>query len=292
MRFEYYPLDGSSPLVFDADQRLTITRAEGLTEAGIAPVVVISPGQYGESATDIAVASRVIPLTLAYVAVDHADMLAMRRTLARAFFIPPRRAGDRVPPTVSFRCYPPDGIALELRVIPRNGPVIDQRGSRGFVAAVELLAPYPFWREVDERFVRLEQAGGFQFPVSFPQAFPAYQAQQDVQNTGNVPVGLLMRLYGNVTVPRLRNLTTGEVLEIGGSIPDGSYVEVDTRFGHKLVELVDATGVRTRIMSRLNLARADFWQMLPGLNTIRFEADAVTSGAAAVFLWRPEMSGV
>lgn len=292
MRFEYYPTDGSGPLVFDAGERLTITRGEGLTEAGISPVTATSPGQYGESATDIAVASRVISLTLAYSGPDYADMMATRTRLARAFFIPPRTIGDRVPPTASFRCYPTGAPALELRVIPRNGPVIDQRGSQGFTAEVELLAPYPFWREVTERYEVLQLAGGFSYPLTFPINLAAYQAQRDVSNTGNISVGATIRIYGNVTVPRVRNLTTNEVLELSGNIPTGTYAEVNTRFGQKLVELVDANGARTRIMQRLNLSRADFWRIQPGVNTIRFEGDVISPNAQAIFLWRPATSGV
>lgn len=292
MRMEYYPAGGDAALVFnDTGSRLLVTEAQGLSEAGIAPVTVASPGQYGETATDIVVSPRAITLSIAYAGNGYGDAVAQRSLVARAFFSAPPRRGD-APAMALLRCYPQDRSPVELQVIPSHGPAVEEVGPGAWRAEVELTAPYPFWREVDERFVRLEQVGGFVFPVIFPQAFPAYEAQQDVQNTGNVPVGVLMRLYGNVTVPRLRNLTTGEVLEISGAVPAGSYIEIDTRFGHKLVELVDSIGVRTRIMSRLNLARADFWQILAGTNTIRFEADIVTPGAAAVFFWRPESSGI
>jgi len=90
----------------------------------------------------------------------------------------------------------------------------------------------------------------------------------------------------------VRNLTTGEVIEITGLVPQGSYVEIDTRFARKNVELVDAAGARSRIMGRLSLARSDFWWIEEDRNAIRFEADVTGPGAAATVHWRKEYSGI
>lgn len=291
MRMELYPPNGDDPLVFDWDQRLTIPRIEGLSEAGIAPITAGAPGQFGESLLDVNVGMRIIALTCAYRAADQADQWAMRRRLTRACFTPPRRR-DEVPKLGLFRCYPPGAAPVEVEVLPRNGPQIDAKGPLGFYADVELVAPYPYWRETTDRFVRLEVGGGFTFPLRFPLTMRAYNTQAEIVNDGDVPVGVLIRLYGGATTPRLRQLTTGETIEIAGAVAQGSYVEIDTRFARKNVELIDATGIRQRIMGRLNLARSDFPWLDAGRNTLRFEADVTAAGAAATVHWRGERSGV
>ena len=292
MKMEYFPAGGGTALVFnDTGSRLLVTEAEGLSEAGVEPVTVSSPGQYGETATDIKVGPRAITLSIAYAGNGYGEAVAQRRLVARAFFSPPPRRGD-APAMALLRCYPQDLPPVELQVIPSHGPAVEEVGPGAWRAEVELTAPYPYWRETSERVDALQLQGGWTLPMTFPIALAPYEAQAVVTNTGNVPVGVLIRLYGNATVPRLRNLTTGEVLEIGGNIPSTTYAEIDTHFGRKAVDIVDANGARTRLMYRLNLARADFWQIQPGVNTIRFEADVLSPEARATITWRPEISGL
>ena len=87
----------------------------------------------------------------------------------------------------------------------------------------------------------------------------------EVANLGDVDAPVTARLYGDVTTARIRNLTTGEALEITGNIAATEYVEVSTAFGDKRVELVTiATGERTSVMDRINLAAARLLGAPPG----------------------------
>ena len=120
--------------------------------------------------------------------------------------------------------------------------------------------------------------GGFAFAVEFPLEMTSNNVEVEIANLGDVDAPITARLYGDVTTARIRNLTTGEVLEITGNIAATEYVEVSTAFGDKRVEqVVIATGVRTSVMDRINLAKPDFWALRPGLNVVTFEADVNVS---------------
>jgi hypothetical protein len=54
--------------------------------------------------------------------------------------------------------------------------------------------------------------------------------------------------------------------------------------------VVIATGARTAVMDRINLAKPDFWALRPGLNVVTFEADVNVSGRAELY-WRQRQSG-
>jgi hypothetical protein len=156
---------------------------------------------------------------------------------------------------------------------------------------IEWLAPEPYWRAVADIQVLFTGAGGFGFAVTFPLEMTSNNVQVEIANDGDVDAPVTARLYGDATTTRIRNLTTGEELEITGHIAAGEYVEVSTAFGDKRVELVViGTGVRTPAMDRINLAKPDFWSLRPGLNLVTFEADVNVSGRAELY-WRQRQSG-
>lgn len=161
------------------------------------------------------------------------------------------------------------------------------------VADIEWEAPYPFWQDVADSSAQFQASGaGLQFPLYFPVVIPENNVEQGIINLGDVDAPIIARLYGDMTIVRLINETTGEVLEITGNIPATQYVEVATGFGEKKVELVTiATGARVSILDRVNLAKADFWSLRAGDNVVRFEADTNVSGYMQLY-WRPRYTGV
>jgi hypothetical protein len=186
-----------------------------------------------------------------------------------------------------------DGRApLELRALPRSSSVERPAGTKAIAPFdIEWLAPEPYWRAVADIQVLFTGAGGFGFAVTFPLEMTSNNVQVEIANDGDVDAPVTARLYGDATTTRIRNLTTGEELEITGHIAAGEYVEISTAFGDKRVDLVViATGARTAVMDRINLAKPDFWSLRPGLNLVTFEADVNVSGRAELY-WRQRQSG-
>jgi len=72
-----------------------------------------------------------------------------------------------------------------------------------------------------------------------PQSIVASNTAFVIRNTGNFDARPIARIYGPVTAPKIKNNSTGEQFELTGSIPAGSYYEID--FGKKTVK--EFTGV-------------------------------------------------
>ncbi|HVM29532.1 MAG TPA: hypothetical protein VM305_01995 [Candidatus Limnocylindrales bacterium] len=266
---------------------------DGIGPVGVTPQTVKSPGQPGETAVDTAVPGRVVTLSGLLQAADREALWTIRAQLAASLAAQPIREGQ-TQQLGRLRIARGDQAPLELVAMARSAATAAPAGSVGILPHdVEWYCPDPWWREVDDSSFTLEQAGaGLAFPVVFPLAIPSNNVEQDVENAGDVDAPVLARLYGDCTTARLRNLTYGETIEIGGNIPAGAYIEISTAFGDKRVEEVTiATGERAPAMDRLNLALADFWQLRPGSNRIRFEATTNVSGRAQL-IWRQRYAGI
>jgi hypothetical protein len=290
---EWFPADGSDPVRFTTGPAapLRLVRLEGTEPVAVEPVTIKSPNQPGATAVDVVVPPRVVALGGLLQAATPAAAWDLRAALLRSLVQQPTRLGEayglgRLRVTLDGR------QPLELRALPRSSSVERPTGTKAIAPFdIEWLAPEPYWRAVADTQVLFTGAGGFAFALSFPLVMTSNNVEVEIANLGDVDAPIVARLYGDVTTARLRNLTTGEELEITGHIAATEYVEVGTAFGDKRVEqVVIATGVRTSVMDRINLAKPDFWALRPGLNVVTFEADVNVSGRAELY-WRQRQSG-
>jgi hypothetical protein len=290
---EWFPADGSPQVRFTtgAAAPLRLLRLEGTEPVTVEPVTVKSPNQPGATALDVVVPPRVVTLAGLLQAATPAAAWDLRAALLRSFVQQPTRLGEtyalgRLRVTLDGR--PP----LELRALARSSHVERPTGTKAIAPFdFEWLAPEPYWRAIADTQVLFTGTGGFAFGVEFPLEMTSNNVEVEIANLGDVDAPITARLYGDVTTARIRNLTTGEELEISGQIEAGEYIEVSTAFGDKRVEqVIIATGERTAVMDRINLAKPDFWALRPGLNVVTFEADVNVSGRAELY-WRQRQSG-
>lgn len=263
---------------------------KGLEPVQVNPLSIKSPNQPGDTAVDVVVPGRVVTLTGMVQASSVAQAWGLRATLAQALAQQPTRLGEtyalgRLRVTVDGR------TPLELECVPRS-VALERPTLKSIVPFdLEFYAPFPYWREISDTQILFTAAGGFTWDLTFSLAMPSNNVQVDIDNVGDVDTPILARLYGDITTGRIKNLTTGETLEITGNLPATKYWEVNTAFGSKYVrEYTIATGVYVSAMSKINLALPDFWSLRPGLNTVKFEADINTSGRAELY-WRTRYSG-
>ena len=286
---EWFPADGSASARFTtgAAAPLRLLRLEGTEPVTVEPVTVKSPNQPGATALDVVVPPRVVTLG-GLLAGGHARgrLGPARRApaLARPAADPARRDVRPRPPAGDPRRPRSRSSSGRCRAARTSSARRARRRSRPF--DLEWLAPEPYWRAIADTQVlftghrRLRRSG-----VEFPLEMTSNNVEVEIANLGDVDAPITARLYGDVTTARIRNLTTGEVLEITGNIAASEYVEVSTAFGDKRVEqVVIATGVRTSVMDRINLAKPDFWALRPGLNVVTFEADVNVSRAGRAVL--------
>lgn len=288
LALEWYPPAGTAVVTFVGGRAalVRLLRAAGLEAPPLEAVTTKGPGQPGETALDVLVSPRVVTCQ---AILQGADPWAQRDELGAAFAVEPLRSGQelRLGRLRAIREAPLPPVEVEALVrssaFTRSGVI--------HALDVEFYAPSPWWRAPEDTLLRFEEDGGFTFETTLPLAMPTFNIEQTVVNPGNVSAPVLMRLYGEVTNPRVLNDTTGEVLELTGAVAAGEYLEVDTRFGGKRVELVLADGTRSNALDRVNLASADFMQLLPGANILRFEADVNVSGRADLY-YRPRWAGI
>lgn len=294
-RLEYFPPNGGDEVIWTTGPAAAyrLLSMDGIGPVSLEAQSIKSPGQTGATAVDVIVPSRVVVVQSLVQAATPAALWPLRAALSRALVVQPTRLGEDIA-LGRLRLTLPDRDPLELDCLPRSTDLPRPPGQHGVAAAdVEFFAPYPYWREIaDSRLDFTTDSGGFEFGLEFDLEMLSNNVEQEVDNAGDVDAPPLIRIYGECEVARMLNVTTGETIEISGTIEADEYVEIDTAFGSKSVTLVNTgTLVRTSIMDRLNLSLADFWSLRPGSNIVKFEADINVSGRAEMF-WRQRFSGV
>jgi hypothetical protein len=147
------------------------------------------------------------------------------------------------------------------------------------------------WEGDDEATVTLSSdipsSVGFSFPITFPLSLEATSSGGSLQtvNVGNAPAHIVARLYGPCSAPQLHNDSTGEAISFTTDLvlTAGQYIEVSTR-DRTAYLLSDTSASR---LTTLDFAANTWWQMRPGLQSIRFTGTDSTTGSQAVIYYRP-----
>lgn len=96
-----------------------------------------------------------------------------------------------------------------------------------------------------------------------------------VTNGGNTPSPWIARIYGpssgSIPNPRLVSYTAARELNLTGSVPTGSYLELDSR-ERTLTMVVVATSARTARQDMWTPTTSRWWENPPGVSTIQLDA--------------------
>lgn len=251
-----------------------------------------APFQFGESYLNPNINPRVISINCRMRADSTQDMHEKRRNLIPYFRAEPEILAGRAEMGL-LRFYRDGQEVIEIPCVPINSPQFSYITLKGTVieADFDFYCPYPYWQASNEIFHQFDTSGGLEFPIEFPMEILSYNLQTDASNTGDVSAPFLARVYGELDTFRLINETTGEELEVTGVIADGDYIEVNTAFGNKTVELIEPGGERTNVFGRVSLDKSDFWRLEVGNNVISFEVNSSTTGYAVMY-WRDRYIGV
>jgi hypothetical protein len=102
------------------------------------------------------------------------------------------------------------------------------------------------------------------------------------RNAGNVATYPLIRLYGEATNPKIRNLTTGATLGFLMSVGDGEWLEIDTR--ERTVRL---NGISSQSRyDRLDVLDSTWLTLQPGVNHLWYTCDTSGVNARAEIIYR------
>lgn len=298
---EFTPPAGNMLTVeFDADAEFRGLSMAGTEPVEAAPVASRSPGQRGITILDLMVPARTVSVQFFAQYSLPGEYWEKRSRLSRALVPQPPIGVGAALELGRLRITRDNALTRETDAIAKSVFMPIPRGVGKIGVDVEFLCPFPYWRESTDTVVTLSgTGGGVMFEGMIDTELPAAgfqflgnDVQQELVNEGDVTAPLVMRLYGDATDVRLLNVTTGEVIEVTGYVPAGQYIEIDTHFGQKRIDLVTiADGTRVSVMDRLNLDKADFWLIRPGANVVRFEANSNVSGRAEL-TWRQLYGGL
>ena len=116
---------------------------------------------------------------------------------------------------------------------------------------------------------------GRAYPLTFPRIYPAAtttgSGTKTINNHGTVEVYPFIRVYGSVTDPLIRNVTTGKQLRFQAlTIPDDNYITIDL-YNRQVLMNDDPSDSR---LNSLVHGDSDWWSLVPGNNEILFSAAA------------------
>lgn len=107
---------------------------------------------------------------------------------------------------------------------------------------------------------------------------------------GNWPTFPIIRVNGPMKDTNITNNTTGQRIEIGGTIAAGAWYEIDLSYGKKTV--VDNFGANriSDVSASSNLAT---WSLVPGSNTIAITSTIATAASSDIrFTYFPRYTGI
>jgi hypothetical protein len=112
-----------------------------------------------------------------------------------------------------------------------------------------------------------------------------------IDNTGDVNSPVRIRFLGATTNPSITNKTTGEFIKVNKVIGEKEILEITTGYGNKKVEIISPNNTRTNAFNCIDLS-SSFWQLLPGENTITYDADSGADSATVLIYFSNRYVGV
>lgn len=146
---------------------------------------------------------------------------------------------------------------------------------------VSILCPQPFFKDMAYFIAEITKTRAmFEFPFSIPaggKEFSRYDEYKitDIDNTGDVETGLIIRLVASNTVtnPRVYNAGTREFIGIDVDMVAGDSIEISTVRGDRYVRFYDMSAIEPQNMIN-NRIEGSTWIMLnPGHNSFTYTTD-------------------
>ena len=102
-------------------------------------------------------------------------------------------------------------------------------------------------------------------------------AREMAMNRGNADSPVIMRIYGPITNPTIHNRTTGETMNLTGTVAGGDLAEINTATG----EITNLAGAS--VYGMMNFTTSSWWDLKPGVNDFYLTGTG-TTGATKLTL--------
>ena len=151
---------------------------------------------------------------------------------------------------------------------------------------IELVVPYPFFLSLAQDqniFIATGGGGAIESEIPFDMS-AGLTSNENVVNNGNAPSYPIIKLYGVMSNPVIKNATTNKQLSITYDLesPD-DVITLDT-YRHT-AKLNNSTNV-------FQFVAGDWWTLKSGQNTISLSAETYSGGARAVITYQDHYLGL
>lgn len=140
--------------------------------------------------------------------------------------------------------------------------------------------PFPLFTDMEDTEVPFDKAKKlFHFPTDFGRTEPIVFAvvgkaySVEVNNRGGFSNGFIVRIRfsGQVTNPRVLNMTTGKMVGVNRTFSRGEQLEISTIPGSKHITLWTSAGDRQDLIKARDYRSSFDMRLQPGLNRIALE---------------------
>lgn len=150
----------------------------------------------------------------------------------------------------------------------------------------------PYFADAEQTVFNLKFSQGLLvFPVALPCALGKQADAGYIDNVGDAPSSVVIRIHGSATNPAVKCKTTGEVIRINGTIKQGEVLEVDTEIGVKSITLIEKDGTKTNAFSMLDPHSA-LWYLPVGTSEIEFTTDDDASDSYGTLTYYNKYVGI
>ncbi|MCM3291819.1 phage tail family protein [Paenibacillus sp. MER 180] len=259
-------------VVFGASGSFILTTIEGTGGVPADIKSTKSPYQDGSSFVDVQLSDRSISIAGAIIATTQQIMYERRRELAR--ILNPKLGPGKLVYSNDARSYAIDAISDE-------SPVFSERHVTHQLFRLSFIANDPYWRDENQTVKGLRfESGGLTFPLRTPTQFAFSAYRGTFTNSGDVESPVEIRYRGPATNPIVESETTGEFIKVNYELTEHDTLIINTAFGNKRVEVLQADGSRKNVFHWIDLG-SSFFQLVPGKNVLKYSSDKESDRQAA-----------
>lgn len=245
-----------------------------------------APGQDGKTLVDELMEERTPQITLTIDAEDVESLYILRRALYSA--LNPKLGGTLT--------YTNDAGTQTIACRPQDAPAEKARVGASQQILIQFFCPEPFWLGDPQTIQIAQWVGDLEFPFDVPPEGTEWGHRAsdliiDAYNGGDVPCGVRIEFtaLADVQSPSILNIYTKEIMRVWQTLSAGDKLIVNTGFGNETVQLQRGR-VLSNAMNYIDLS-SDFFQLSPGDNYLRYNADAGLDNLECAIYFTPKYLG-
>lgn len=294
-QLQYIRPDGVKYRLHTPPSRVVMSE-EGFGTPPLEYVTDRAPFQHGDTVRDFFLQPRPMQIVIMQNFCSRADWVRGRDGILDA--VRPNRITD-FNTQGKLLWYRADGSKRQIDVVLESGPGFapPQGGWRewSFTEVLRFVAHDPAWYDPTQQTTSFVQSlGELVFPITFPITFASFGTISTLAYVGTWLEYPTIVIIGPIIGPRIENLTTGNVLALDYTIPDGMSATITLR-GRKTITRSDGVNLLNYLTSDSDLTEFSLQPdpIAPnGDNQIQVTGSGTNTNTSVVIEWYKRYFGV